>query len=126
MDRSVGNIQLLAGHDQEALQGGMRHGSGSVSHAGGQGFRVAIAATDIGEEKQGMMVKRPVSAQFVIETGGQRKDAILVAFGVADEELVVGALNVVDGEAEALTQAQAAGVDELERGAIAAQTDMGK
>lgn len=117
---------MLASEDEEALQGGVRHGAGGIVHACGQGLRVAIAAADVGEEEQGMLVESPVASQLVVEAGWQRKDAILVALGVADEQLVVGALDVVDGQAEAFTQAQAAGVDELERGAVATQTDVGE
>ena len=65
----------------------------------------------------------PVSAQFVQERPGQRDDAVTVPLAVADEELVLRARDVVDGQSQAFAQAQAATVDELDRSAIAAQAD---
>jgi hypothetical protein len=41
-------------------------------------------------------------------------------------ELVLLSLDVVDREGQALAQAQAADVDEFERGPVAAQTDAGQ
>lgn len=46
-----------------------------------------------------------------------------MAFAIADDEFVLLAEDVVDGEAQTLAQTKAAAVDELERGAIAAQAD---
>ena len=85
-----------------------------------------VAATDVGKDEQRMPVKLPVALQFLPQAGGQRHDAILVALAVANEQFVFSALDVVDGQGQALAQAQAAGVDELDGRAIAAQADMGQ
>jgi hypothetical protein len=121
-----GNVQLLAGDDQQALQGGARHGSGRLVHALGQGLWSVVTATDIGKEEERMSVKDPVALEFAPQAGGQGNDAILVTFAITNEELVLGALDIVDGQSQTLTQSQAAGIDEFERSAIAAQADEGQ
>ena len=65
----------------------------------------------------------PVATQLLPEERGERNDPILVAFAIADDEFVLFAEDVVDGEAQALAQTKAAAVDELERGAITAKAD---
>ncbi len=49
-----------------------------------------------------------------------------MSLAVANEELVLGPLDVVDGQGQALAQAQAAGVDELDRGPVAPKPDVGQ
>jgi hypothetical protein len=95
-------------------------------HAPGQGLGGVLPAADVGKDQERMPVKGPVAPEFVIEAGGQRQDPVLVPLAVADEELVLLSLDVVDREGQALAQAQAADVDEFERGPIAAQTDAGQ
>jgi hypothetical protein len=73
-----------------------------------------------------MAMEEPVAAEVLEETGGQRDDAVLVALALADEQLVLGAAHIVDGQTEAFAQAQATAGDELERGAIAAEADVGQ
>ena len=95
-------------------------------HTFGQGLRVAVAAADVGEDQQGMLVEDPVALEFLVQAGGQRDDPILVSLAVANEELVLGPFDVVDGQAEAFAKAQAAGVDEFDRGPVAAEADVGQ
>ena len=70
-----------------------------------------------------MAMDPPVVLQLAPQAGGQRQDAIPVALAGADEELVLRAVDVVDGQGQAFAQAQAAGVDELEGRAVTAQAD---
>ena len=126
MDGGGREVELFAGHDDQPLEGGTRHGTGGGVHALSQrGRRVVIAPTGVGEEQERMPVEGPVAAQFLIQGGGQGYDAVLVSFAVADEQFVFLAFDVVDGEPETLAQTQPATVDELEGSAIAAQTDVG-
>ena len=102
----------------------LRHRAwGGRVHASGQGLGIVGAATDVGEDQQPMAMEGPVAAQLLPQIRGQGHDAVAVTFAVADEELVLAAEDVVDCESEALAQAQAAAIDELERGAVTAQTD---
>lgn len=71
-------------------------------------------------------MKSPIAAQFEVHGGWQRNDAILVSFAMADEELVFASGDVVNGQAQTFAQAQTATIDELERGAIAAQANVGE
>ena len=50
MDFGHGNIELLAGQDEQSLQGGAGHGRSGLAHALGQGLGVVIAAADVGKE----------------------------------------------------------------------------
>ena len=127
MHRSRGQIELFAGNDDQALKGGTGHGAGGGVHASGQGLRgVVITAARVGEDQQRVAMESPVAAQFAVHGGGQGHDPVLVSLAVADEELVFGAFNVVDGQPEAFAQAQPATVDEFERSAVAAQADVGQ
>ena len=45
-------------------------------------------------------MKSPVTAQFVVQGGGQRNDAVFVAFAIADEQFVFAADDVVNGQAQ--------------------------
>ncbi len=127
MDGGVGEVELLAGHDQQALEGRTRHGAGGAVHALGQGVRATVIPTaDVGEEQEGVAVEAPVAAQFLAQGGGQGHDAILVSFALANEQFVFLAFDIVDGQPQALAQPQAATVDELERGAVAAEANMGQ
>jgi len=83
------------------LQRPARHGGGGLTHALGHGLGIVIPSADVGKEKEWMPVKLPVTLEFVPQTGGQRHDAILVALAVADEQFVLGAFNVVDGQGQA-------------------------
>lgn len=65
-----------------------------------------------------------MTVTLVVQAGGQRQDAILVSLAVADEELVLRAVDVANGQREAFTQAQAAGVDEFDGGPITTQADV--
>src|SRR5262249_19782324 len=78
----------------------------------------------VGEQQQRVPVKAPVAAQFLPHGGGQGHDAILMSFAVANEQFVFVAFDVVNGQPETLAQAQPATVDELERSAVAAQTNV--
>jgi hypothetical protein len=71
-------------------------------------------------------MKGPVTAQFLVQTGWERQNPVLVSFAVVNEELVLRPLDVVDGQGQAFVQAQAAGVDQLDRGAIATQSNVGE
>lgn len=104
----------------------MGHGPGGRAHARRHRFGIAVASADIGEDQQGMLVERPVGTQLLVEAGGQGDDAILVALAAADPQFVFAAEDVVDGQAQAFAQAQAAGINELEGRAIAAQADRGQ
>ena len=92
-------------------------------HARGQGLRVVVTAPDIGEEQKRVTMEEPVAAQLVVEGCGQRDHPVCMTFAIADDELVVLAEDVVDGEAQALAEPKAAAIDELERGAVTAQAD---
>lgn len=102
MNLGRGDVELLACSDDETLEGGAGHGSGGRPHALGQGFEILIPASDVGEEKQGMLVNTPIILEFLVEGGGKRNDTVEEAFTATDEELVLLALDVVDGEGEAL------------------------
>jgi len=65
-----------------------------------------------------MLMEGPVAAQFLIEAGGQRHDAILMALALSNEQFVFLATHVVNGQTETLAQAQAAGVDRGQTGAV--------
>ena len=65
----------------------------------------------------------PVVAQILQHQRRQRDDPVLMAFAIANDELVLVAEDVVNGQSEAFAQAQSAAVDELERRAIAAQAN---
>ena len=93
-------------------------------HAGGDGLKVVVTAPDIGEKQERVLVDPPVTAQLVVEGSGQRNNPVLMAFAMADDELVLPAKDVVDGEAEALAEPEAAAIDELEWGAVTAQADV--
>ena len=73
-----GDVELLAGQDEQTLQRGVRHGRGGLAHALGQDFEVVVAAADVGKEEQRVPVKLPVALQFLPQAGGQRHDAILM------------------------------------------------
>lgn len=124
MHRGGRDVEVFAGDDQKPLQGAVRHGALGAMHSSGQGLGIAITAADIGKDQHGMAVESPVTAQFVVQGGGQRNDTIFVILTVADDQFVFRAENVVDGQAQAFAQTQAAAVDELERRAIAAQADV--
>jgi hypothetical protein len=98
MNRRVGNVELLAGEDQQPLQRGARHGAGRRVHSFGQSLRVVVAATDIWKDQERMLVDSPVAAEFLVHGGGQREDPILMSLAVADEQFVFFAANVVDGQ----------------------------
>ena len=55
-----------------------------------------------------------------------RYKAIPIAFAVADPQLVLIAEDIVDGQRETLGETQAAAVDEFEKDAVTAQTDVGE
>jgi hypothetical protein len=126
MDRSVGNVELLAGRDQESLQGRGRHGTRGVVHARGHRFGVTVATSHVGEDQQGMPVKGPVSAQLLVKAPGQGNHAILMAFALANAQLVVVALDVVNGQGQAFAQAQTATIDEFQGSAITSQANVGQ
>jgi hypothetical protein len=70
MHGSCGQVELLAGQDDQALEGGTGHGAGGCVHALGQRCRgVVIAAAGVGEEQERVTVEGPVAAQFLILTG---------------------------------------------------------
>jgi hypothetical protein len=48
----------------------------------------------------GWAVKSPIPTQFVGQGGGQRNDTVFVSFGVADEQFVFAAGDVVNGQAQ--------------------------
>ena len=79
----------------------MGHGTGRLVHALGQCFGIVAAPARVGKNQQRVPVKSPVTAQFLIHQGGQWDHPILVAFAVADEQLVFLATDVVNGQAQA-------------------------
>ena len=81
-------------------------------HAPGSGLRCVFTPSDIGEDQQRVPVKTPVTAQFLIEAGGQRQYPIPMSLAVSNEEFVLVPFNVVNGQSQALTESQSAGVDE--------------
>jgi hypothetical protein len=58
---------------------------------------VVISTADVGEEEQRMFVESPITAQIQVKTVGQGNNAVLVPFAVANAQLVVLAVDVVDG-----------------------------
>ena len=124
VDAHVRNIEFLAGGNKEALERGDRHGIGGRVHARPSPVDMPMALSDIRKKQERVFVKLP-KVNKVAEHGRRKRDhPILVALAVADDELVFSARNVVDGKRKALGKAQPAAVDELERGAVAAQAHM--
>jgi hypothetical protein len=82
-----------------------------------------LAGQGVGEDDGGVSLievgeEPPVDAFEVIlegsvETGGENREALVVAFRFADEDLVVLEIEVLDAQAEAFHEAQAAAVEEL-------------
>lgn len=117
-------MELFSSHDDEALQGGTRHGTSGFMHALGQHPGIVMTAPDIGKDEQRMAMEGPVITQLVVQGAGQRDDAVAISLAVTDEELVFRAGDIVDGQCQAFAQAQAATVDELDGCAIATQADV--
>lgn len=127
MDGGRWEVELLASHDDQPLEGGTRHRAGGGVHAPGQRLRgVVIAPACVGEDQQRVPVKGPVAAQFLPHRSGQGHDAVLVSFALADKQFVFLTFDVVNGQPETFAEPQPATVDELEGSAIAAQTDVGQ
>ena len=124
MDRSGRDVELFAGEDQKPLQGGAGHAAKWPDACARPGLGGCCRRGRRWERSGADAVEGPVAAQFLVQRGGQRDDAILVAFAVADEELVLGPGDVVNGQGQAFAQAQAATVDELDGSAITAQADV--
>jgi len=115
---------MLAREDQQPLEGGTGHRKGRTVHALGKGLAVVITAAHVGEEQERMTMESPVATQFLVHGGGQGRHPILVSLAVANEQFVFLAADVVNGQAQAFTQAQPAAVNKLEWSAIATQADV--
>jgi len=94
-------LSFFASDDEQPLQGAMGHGTGRAAHALCQRFGVVATPAHVGEDQQRVVVKSPVTAQFLVHWGGQWNQPVFVAFAVADEQLVFLAADVVNGQAEA-------------------------
>src|SRR5690349_7212166 len=114
-------IEFLAGDDDQALQRSARHGRSGLMHALSHGFAIRMTPADVWKNQERMPMELPVTLQFVPQARGQWDDAILVALAGTDEQLVLGPVDVVDGQGQALTQPEAADVNEFDRRAIAAK-----
>ena len=68
----------------------------------------------------------PVFSEFPPQCGGQGHDPILMSLAATDEQLVLWPVDVVNGQGEALAQAESADVDEFDGRAVAAQADVGE
>ena len=98
-------------HAKAALQRGAAHGYG------GGGRPLATVAFG-GEEQRGMPMRFPVFPQALEGDFGQRHVAIPIALAAADVQEHALGINVADFEAQAFAQAQAAGVNEQQAGAL--------
>ena len=97
MDGRRREIKLLAGHDDEALQGTVRHGSLCRSHPFCQSLGRLVAASHIGKQPARMPMKAPILAQILQHQRRQWDDTVLMAFAIANDELALIAENIVNG-----------------------------
>jgi len=122
--RADGDVELLARLDHQALQRADGHGAHRLAHAAGDVPGRATSASDVGKEQQRMAVELPITAQVLDHNRGNGHHAAFVALAVADPQFAVRGVDIVDGQREALREAQPAAVNELEGNAVAAQPDV--
>jgi len=109
----------LEGQTEAALQ------RGAADWFGGSGGPLATVAFG-GENQRGMPMSFPVFPQALEGDFGQRHVAIPIALATADVEEHALGINVADFEAQAFAQAQAAGVNEQQAGALVGRGHRGE
>ena len=122
-DRGVGQVEFLAGHDDQALQRANRHRTGGSAHPCGQLVRAARAASGVGEEQHRMPVKGPVTPQVLHHLPRQRHHPVAAALAAPHHQFSLLALDVMHRERKALREPQPRAVDQLHRRAVAPQSD---
>ena len=120
----VRQVEFLARDEHETLQGTHRHRCRGVVHADAELRAIIVATTNVRKEQQRMPMESPVAAQVFEHVRRQRHDAVFAAFAMPHTQLLLAADDVVDRQTEALTEAQPAAVDELQRDAVAPQPDV--
>ena len=97
---------------------------GADGHRAGAGRPVEAAAPDGGKEPLRVAVGLPATLQQGQDGRGQRDVAVLDAFGGVDVDHAAHAVNIGQLQAASFAQAQAAGVDEGQAGAVAQLGDL--
>ena len=122
-DRGVGQVEFLAGHDDQALQRANRHRTGGSAHPCGQLVRAARAASGVGEEQHRMPVKGPVTPQVLHHLPRQRHHPVAAALAATHHQLALVALDVVHRQRKAFRKPQPRAVNQLHRRAVTPQPD---
>ena len=126
VNRGVGNVEFLAGENQEALKRAVRHGRSGCVHAGSEFAPILNPPSCVGKNEKGVAVEPVVGPKILQHVVGDGNHSVLESLALSDEEFTFLALDVVNGERKAFGKPQATAINEFDRSAVAAQPDVGK
>lgn len=104
----------------------LAHRIGGLSHAAAHVGRFPGAAANLGENPSRIAMESPVILEFPVNRGAQDRVVVLSALAFAHKELVGRAEDIIDGQMDALFDAESAGIQKQKRRAVATQWHPGE